>query len=60
MIDDPVGSLSSSFTVKGQVILADKEYVKQLTSVFKKAGIEIDGIVPNVLSERGLVLDKMN
>ena len=58
MIDDPVGSLSSSFTVKGQVILADKEYVKQLTSVFKKAGIEIDGIVPNVLSERGLVLDK--
>ena len=58
MIDDPVGSLSSSFTVKGQVILADKEYVKQLTSVLKKAGIEIDGIVPNVLSERGLVLDK--
>ena len=57
-IDDPVGSLSSSFTVKGQVILADKEYIKQLTSVFKKAGIEIDGIVPNVLSERGLVLDK--
>ena len=58
VIDDPVGSLSSNFTVKGQVILADKDYIKQLTSVFKKAGIEIDGIVPNVLAERGLILDK--
>lgn len=58
LIDDPVGSLSSSFTVKGQVILADKYYVKQLTTVFKKANIEIDGIVPNVLAERGLILDK--
>ncbi len=57
-IDDPVGSLSSSFTVKGQVILADKYYVKQLNTVFKKANIEIDGIVPNVLAERGLILDK--
>lgn len=58
IIDDPVGSLSSAFTVKGQVILADKDYVKQLTNIFKKANIEIDGIVPNVLSERGLILDK--
>ena len=58
IIDDPVGSLSSAFTVKGQVVLADKDYVKQLTNVFKKANIEIDGIVPNVLSERGLILDK--
>lgn len=58
IIDDPVGSLSSAFTVKGQVILADKDYVKQLTSIFKRANIEIDGIVPNVLSERGLILDK--
>ena len=58
IIDDPVGSLSSNFTVKGQVILADKDYIKQLTSVFKKANIEIDGIVPNVLAERGLILDK--
>jgi len=58
VIDDPVGSLSSNFTVKGQVILADKDYIKQLTNVFKKAGIEIDGIVPNVLAERGLILDK--
>ena len=52
IIDDPVGSLSSAFTVKGEVVLADKEYVKKLTSVFKKANIEIDGIVANVLAER--------
>lgn len=58
IIDDPVGSLSSAFTVKGEVVLADKEYVKKLTSVFKKANIEIDGIVANVLAERGLILDK--
>ena len=58
VVDDPVGKLSSAFTIKGQVILADKDYIKQLTSVFKKAGIEIDGIVPNVLAERGLVLDR--
>ena len=58
IIEDPVGSLSSAFTVKGQVVLADKDYVKQLTNIFKKANIEIDGIVPNVLAERGLILDK--
>lgn len=58
VIDDPVGSLSSSFTVKGQVVLADKNYVRQLTSIFKKAGIEIDGIVSNVLAERQIILDK--
>ncbi len=58
ILDDPVGSLSSAFTVKGQVILADKDYVKKLTSIFKKANIEVDGIVSNVLAERGLILDK--
>ena len=58
IVDDPTGSLSSNFTVKGQVILADKDYIKQLTNVFRKANIEIDGIVPNVLAERGLILDK--
>ena len=52
------GSLSSSFTVKGQVVLADKNYVKQITNVLKKAGIELDGIVSNVLAERQVILDK--
>lgn len=58
VVDDPVGMLSSSFTVKGQVILADKEYARTLTNIFKKANIEMDGIIPNVLAERKLILDK--
>ena len=58
IVDDPVGMLSSTFTVTGQVILADKNYVKQLTSIFKKANLEMDGIVPNVIAERKLILDR--
>lgn len=58
VVTDPVGSLSSSFTISAQVILADKDYVRQLNSIFKKAGLEIDGIVPTVLAERNLTLDK--
>lgn len=57
VVSDPVGSLSSSFTINAQVILADKEYVRQLNSIFKKAGLEIDGIVPITLAERNLILD---
>ncbi|MBR3512626.1 MAG: cell division protein FtsA [Clostridia bacterium] len=56
-VEDPVGKFSSNFTVTAQVILGDKEYVRQLTSVFKKAGLDIDGIVPISLAERNLVLD---
>ena len=55
---DPVGTLSSSFTLNAQIILADKEYVRKLNSIFKKAGLEIDGIVPTTLAEKNLVLDK--
>ncbi len=58
IVTDPVGSLSSSFTISAQVILADKDYVRQLNNVFKKAGLEIDGIVPTTLAERNLILDK--
>ena len=57
IVSDPVGSLSSSFTINAQIILADKEYVRRLTTIFKKAGVEIDGIVPVALAERNLVLD---
>ncbi len=55
---DPVGNLSANFTVNAQVILAEKDYVRKLSGIFKKAGIEIDGIVPVTLAERNLVLDK--
>ena len=58
VVADPVGNLSSSFTIDAQVILAEKDYVRQLTSIFKKAGLEIDGIVPTTLAERNLILDK--
>lgn len=60
IVTDPVGSLSSKFTISAQIILADKEYVRQLNSIFKKAGLEIDGIVPTTLAERNLILVKMN
>ena len=54
---DPVGSLSSTITINAQIILADKEYVRQLASIFKKVGLEIDAIIPTTLAERNLVLD---
>ena len=57
VVSDPVGNLSSNFTLKAQIILADKEYVRQLTAIFKRVGIEIDGIVPTALAERNLMLD---
>ena len=57
IVADPVGNLSSNFTLKAQVILANKDYVRQLTSIFKRVGIEIDGIVPTALAEKNLMLD---
>ena len=56
-VTDPVGNLSGSFTISAQVILAEKDYVRQLHNIFKKAGLEIDGIVPITLAERNLILD---
>ena len=57
LVTDPVGNLSSNFTISAQIILAEKDYIRQLNSIFKKAGLEIDGIVPITLAERNLVLD---
>ena len=56
-VSDPVGNLSSSFTIHAEVILGDKEYVKQITNILKRAGLAIDGIVPIALAERNLILD---
>lgn len=36
VVTDPVGSISSSFTMNAQIILAQREYVRKLTSIFKK------------------------
>ena len=57
VVTDPVGNLSSYFTLTAQVILADKDYIKQLSNIFRKAGLEIDGFVPVTLAERNLMLD---
>ena len=57
VIMDPVGSLSSTITINAQIILADREYVRQLGNIFKRAGLEIDGIIPTTLAERNLILD---
>ena len=56
-VDDPVGKFCSNFTLSAQIILADKEYIRNITSIVKKAGMEIDGFVPTTLAERNLVLD---
>ena len=56
-VEDPVGKFSANFTLTAQVILAEKSYIKQISSIFKKAGLEIDGIIPVTLAERNLVLD---
>ena len=58
VVSDPVGNLSSTITINAQIILADKDYVRQLISIFKRAGLEIDAMVPVTLAERNLVLDK--
>ncbi len=56
-VTDPIGKFSSSLTLTAQIILAEKEYKKKLSSIFKRVGIDIDGIVPITLAERNLVLD---
>lgn len=58
VIEDPVGAFSASFTLNAQIILADKEYVRILSSIFKKIDVDIDGIVPVTLAEKNLVLDE--
>ena len=58
IVTDPVGKLSSSFVMNAQIILADKDYVRQLRNIFKRVGLDIDGIIPTTLAERNLILDK--
>lgn len=56
-VDNPVGNYCSKFTLMAQLILADKAYIKKISNICRKAGIDIDGIVPITLAERNLVLD---
>lgn len=57
IISDPIGSFCSSFTLKAQIVLANKEYIRQIHNIFRKADLEIDGIVPITLAEKNVVLD---
>ena len=54
---DPIGSFSPEFTLEAKVILADKDYTRELSGIFRKAGLEVDGMVPNTLAERNVILD---
>ena len=55
-ISDPIG-FCASFTLKAQIVLANKEYIRQIHNIFRKADLEIDGIVPITLAEKNVVLD---
>lgn len=57
IVSDPVGNLSSNFTLNAQVILVDKEYIKKIVTIFRKAGLEVDGFVPISLAQRNVMLD---
>ncbi len=57
-VEDPVGCLSASFTLQAQIILIDRDYMKKITSILKKSGVELDGMVPITLAERNLILDR--
>lgn len=57
IVSDPVGNLSTSFTLNAQIILAEKDYMRQLSSIFRRASMEIDGLVPESLAQRNLILD---
>lgn len=57
IVTDPIGCLSANFTMNAEIILADREYIKQIHQIFKKIDLEIDGIIPVTLAERNLVLD---
>lgn len=54
---DPIGSFCSTFTLKAQIVLANKEFIRQVHNIFRKSNLEIDGIVPITLAEKNLVLD---
>lgn len=56
-IKDPIGNISNTLELEAQLIFADKDFIKEYSSVIKKAGIEIDGFVPSILAERQIVLD---
>lgn len=58
VVEDPIGAFSEAFTLNAQIILADKQYIRILSNIFKKVDIDIDGVVPTTLAEKNLILDE--
>ncbi len=58
VIEDPVGAFSKSFTINAQILLADKEYIRIMSNIFKRVDIDIDGMIPVTLAERKIALDE--
>jgi len=56
--DDPTGAFSSLFTLNAQIILANREYIKVVESVFRKIDVRLDGIIPVTLADKNLMLDE--
>ena len=56
--EDPIGAYSTRFTLNAQIILADREYVRIISSVCKKINLAIDGMIPTTLAEKNLILDE--
>ena len=51
-VDDPIGTFSGKFTLNAQIILAEKDYMRAITNIFKKVDVDIDGMVPITLAEK--------
>ncbi len=56
-VEDPIGAFSNTFILDAQIVLADREYIKTISNIFRKADLDIDGMVPITLAEKNLVLD---
>ena len=54
-VQDPVRGFKFEFYITSSV---DKDYMKKMMGIFKKAGVELDGLVPTTLAERNLILDR--
>ena len=57
---EPIGAFSEKFTLNAQIILANREYIRTISSIFRKVDVDIDGMVPMTLAERSVILDDID
>ena len=55
--DDPIGIYTKTLSADVDIIVAEKEIVKQISMAMRKAGLEVDGIVVDGIAVSGLVVD---